>query len=83
MAVCAMEAERVWELIGEEFVDMDRLRQRTGERYVDWDAENGALPATLEGRFTADELEAIAWFMRHAKPGHFMDWRTGEPCKLA
>ena len=33
-----MDAHQVWELIGEEFVDRDRLRQRSGDRWVSWDA---------------------------------------------
>lgn len=77
-----MEPEHVWALIGEELVDMDRLRQRTGDRSVSWDAECGHSTVGMDGRFTADELEAIVWFMRHAQPGKHMNWKTGEPFVL-
>lgn len=32
-------------------------------KYLSWDV--GQIEATLDGDFTADELEAIAWWMRH------------------
>ena len=78
-----MEPEQVWALIGEELVDRDRLRQRTGDRYVNWDAERSDSHVRLDGRFTAEELEAIVWFMRHAEPGKYINWKTGETFELA
>lgn len=32
-------------------------------KYLSWDVSQ--TEATLDGDFTADELEAIAWWMRH------------------
>ena len=78
-----MEPEQVWALIGEELVDRDRLRQRSGDRYVNWDAESGRPWVILDARFTADELEAFVWFMRHAELGKYMNWKTGETFALA
>lgn len=36
-------------------------------RYLCWNV--GHPEATLDGEFTADELETIAWWMRNKKPG--------------
>lgn len=71
-----MDAARVWDLIGEELVDGDRLRQRTENRYVSFEA--GDAKVIMDASFTAEELEAIVWFMRHAEPGREINWETGE-----
>jgi hypothetical protein len=36
-----------------------------GENYLHWSP--GEQSATLDGSFTADDLEAIAWWMRNKK----------------
>lgn len=40
-------------------------------RYLAWDHKNKE--ATLDGDFTADDLEAIAWWMRNKGPGVRME----------
>lgn len=48
-------------ILGEDITDTDELYN--GGRYLSW--SKGETTATLDDSFTADELEAIAWWMRN------------------
>lgn len=62
-----MTEQRAREILGEAVLS-DGLYGGSGE-YLSWPSKgNDHEGATLDGRFTADELEAIAWWMRNKAP---------------
>ena len=58
-----MKEKRAREILGEWIEPSDDLYDL--HQYLNW--EIGDSNATLDGLFNADELEAIAWWMRNTK----------------
>jgi hypothetical protein len=59
-----MDEKLAREILGETVRPDDRLLGF--ENYAHW--HPGDAVATLDGEFTADELEAVAWWMRNKAP---------------
>lgn len=59
-----MNEERVWNILGD-CIDVNNNSLHSLGWYVSWTP--GRDQATLDGEFTADDLEAIAWWMRNKK----------------
>ena len=53
------------EILGDDIQEDNRLYNRG--RYLYWTSSYDGNTATLDDAFTADELEAIAWWMRNMK----------------
>lgn len=64
-----MDEQRAREILGDRIESDGRLvaglsPKNSGSEYMGWTPDDEI--AALDGRFTADELEAIAWWMRNA-----------------
>lgn len=59
-----MDEQRAREILGTTIRENDTLRGI--EDFVSWHIAGSTV--TLDGEFTPDELEAIAWWMRNKSP---------------
>jgi hypothetical protein len=60
-----MTEQRAREILGEAIQPNGRLYNLSW--YLDWSERTEPDKATLDGEFTADQLEAIAWWMRNQR----------------
>jgi len=59
-----MNEEKAREILREGVIQPDNSLDDFGW-YLAWPSAEGPRAGSLDGRFTADELEAIAWWMRN------------------
>lgn len=60
-----MNEQRAREILGDRIKPDNRLYD--GTYYVCWPAVGGPQTVVLDSEFDADDLEAIAWWMRNMK----------------